>query len=150
MNSNPQAMQLALHEARLAATRNEVPVGAVIFDGHGHLLSSAGNRTIELHDPTAHAEILAIRAAAAMRGSERLVDCVMYVTLEPCAMCAAALSLAKFKRVVFAAEDAKMGGVLHGPRFFEQPTCHHRPEVVSGVGERESVAMLKDFFSARR
>jgi tRNA(adenine34) deaminase len=143
-------MQRALAEARAAAARNEVPVGAVITDSTGAVLSAAGNRTIELLDPTAHAEILAIRQAAQSIGSERLTGCVIHVTLEPCAMCAAAISLARLKRVVFAAGDPKMGAVEHGPRIFTQPTCNHRPEVISGIGETEARLLLQEFFRNRR
>ncbi len=143
-------MRIAFAEAEAAAARYEVPVGAVVTDGDGNILSRAGNRTIELRDPTAHAEMMAIRAAALMVQTERLNECTIYVTLEPCAMCAAAISFARFKKVVFAAEDEKMGAVENGPRFFSQPTCHHKPEVVSGIGSAQSVALLKRFFQDRR
>ena len=147
----PTPMQLALLEARAAAERGEVPVGAVIVDGKsGRLLASAGNRTEERADPTAHAEMLAIREAAQTQGAPRLEGCDMYVTLEPCAMCAAAISFARVRRLYFAAYDPKMGGVEHGPKFFGQPTCHHRPEVVGGVNETEAAALLKDFFKGKR
>jgi len=146
----PEPMQLAFAEAEAAAARGEVPVGAVIVAASGEVLASAGNRTLEDHDPTAHAELLAIRAAAKTLGSERLIDCDLYVTLEPCAMCAAAISFARIRRVYFAAGDEKMGAIEHGPRFFCQATCHHTPEVYSGIGEAEAKIMLTDFFKARR
>ncbi len=147
----PTPMQRALLEARAAAERGEVPVGAVIVDGKsGRLLASAGNRTEERADPTAHAEMLAIREAAQTQGAPRLEGCDMYVTLEPCAMCAAAISLARLRRLTFAAYDPKMGGVEHGPKFFGQPTCHHRPEVIGGVNETEAADLLKDFFKGKR
>jgi tRNA(adenine34) deaminase len=114
------------------------------------VLARAGNRVLTLHDPTAHAELLAIRAACASLGSERLVDCDIYVTLEPCAMCAAAISFARIRRLYFGAADPKGGAVEHGPRFFQQPTCHHAPEVIGGLGETRAAALLKDFFAARR
>jgi tRNA(adenine34) deaminase len=143
-------MVLALEEAEAAAARGEVPVGAVIVGPKGELLARAGNRTLELKDPTAHAEILAIRQAAAALGSERLIDCDLYVTLEPCTMCAGAISFARIRRLYFGAEDAKGGGVDHGPRFFGQPTCHHSPEVYGGLSEAPSSALLKQFFADRR
>jgi tRNA(adenine34) deaminase len=143
-------MQLAFDEASAAALRGEVPVGAVVVDSSGAVLARAGNRTLELKDPTAHAEMLAVRAAAQVLSSERLVDCDLYVTLEPCAMCAAALSFARIRRVYFAAEDVKMGAVENGPRFFHQATCHHAPEVYGGIGEAQSIGLLKDFFRSRR
>ncbi len=146
----PEPMIQAFAEARAAAERGEVPVGAVIVDAQGKFLASFGNRTLELKDPTAHAEMLAIRAAAGVISSERLIDCDLYVTLEPCAMCAAAISLARLRRVYFAAGDEKMGAVENGPRFFSQSTCHHAPEVYSGIGEAESQSMLRDFFKSRR
>ena len=130
-------MLAALEEARAAAQRGEVPVGAVVVGPDGARLSAAGNRTRELSDPTAHAEILAIRAAAAALGSERLVDCDLYVTLEPCPMCAAAISFARVRRLYFGATDPKGGAVESGPRLFNQPTCHHAPEVLGGIEERE-------------
>ena len=142
-------MQLALEEARAAGTRGEVPVGCVVVRG-GEVVARAGNRTLSDKDPTAHAELLAIRAAAAALGSERLTDCDLYVTLEPCAMCAAAMSFARIRRLYFGAADPKGGAVEHGPCFFAQPTCHHRPEVYSGIGESESAALLRQFFQARR
>jgi tRNA(adenine34) deaminase len=143
-------MPVALEEARAAAARGEVPVGAAIVDGAGKILSRAGNRTLELKDPTAHAEVLVIREAARMLGSERLIDCDLYVTLEPCAMCAGAISFARLRRVYYGAEDKKGGAVDHGPRFFAQPTCHHRPEVYGGLSEAPAQALLRDFFAARR
>ena len=143
-------MQQALGEAESAAKRGEVPVGAVLVGEDGRVLATAGNRVEELSDPTAHAEILAIREAAASRGSARLLECTLYVTLEPCAMCAAAISFARLKRVVFGAYDPKGGGVEHGGRFFGQPTCHHKPEVIGGVEEIRAGALLKGFFETRR
>ncbi|HEY7766342.1 MAG TPA: nucleoside deaminase [Aestuariivirgaceae bacterium] len=146
----PLPMRLALEEARKALDRGEVPIGAVLTDSRGAVLSQAGNRTLECHDPTAHAELLAIRAAAAILENERLVDCDLYVTLEPCAMCAAAISFARLRRLYFGAADTKMGGVENGPRFFQQPTCHHRPEVYGGIGEAEAALLLNSFFAQRR
>ncbi|MCP5367011.1 MAG: nucleoside deaminase [Hyphomicrobiales bacterium] len=142
-------MAQALDQARAAAARGEVPVGAVVVR-EGRVLAADGNRTEELCDPTAHAEVLVLRAAAAARGEPRLPDCDLYVTLEPCAMCAAAISFARIRRLVFAAYDPKGGGVEHGPRIFDQVTCHHRPEVVGGVAETDAAALLRDFFRARR
>lgn len=146
----PEPMLRAFAEAEAAAARGEVPVGAVIVGKAGQVIASAGNRTLELKDPTAHAELLAIRAAALALKSERLIDCDLYVTLEPCAMCAAAISFARVRRLYFAAEDTKMGAVENGPRFFGQPTCHHRPDVYSGIGETQASDMLKSFFKTRR
>lgn len=143
-------MQLALSEAEAAAARGEVPVGAVIVDAAGRVLARAGNRVLGDRDPTAHAELLAIRAAARVLDSERLIDCDLYVTLEPCAMCAQAISFARIRRVYFGASDEKGGGVDHGARIFRQPTCHHRPEVYGGIGERAAASLLRDFFAARR
>jgi len=140
----------AFAEAQAAAERGEVPVGAVVVDGRGRILAAAGNRTRELKDPTAHAEILALRAAARTLGNERLIGCALYVTLEPCAMCAAALSFARLTHVGFGALDEKMGGVLHGAKFYEQPTCHWRPEVIAGLEAERSAALLRGFFRARR
>lgn len=142
-------MAEAFEEARAAARRNEVPVGAVVVRG-GELVSRAGNQTLETKDPTAHAEILAIRAACAKLGSERLTGCDIYVTLEPCTMCAAAISFARLRRLYWAAADPKGGAVEHGPRFFTQPTCHHAPESYGGIREDEAVTLLKAFFSGRR
>ena len=147
----PAPMDLALAEAEAAAGRGEVPVGAVVVDGRtGTVLAQAGNEVEAAHDPTAHAEMLAIRAAAAARGTARLVDCDIYVTLEPCAMCAQAIALARLRRLYFGAPDPKGGGVEHGARIFRQPTCHHRPEVVGGIQERRAAALLRRFFAARR
>ena len=146
----PAPLEIALAEAETAAARGEVPVGAVVADKAGNVISRAGNRTLELKDPTAHAEMLAIRAAAEILGSERLVDCDLHVTLEPCAMCAAAISFARIRRLYFSAGDEKMGAVEHGPRFYGQPTCHHAPDVYSGLGEDRAKALLKDFFRSRR
>jgi tRNA(Arg) A34 adenosine deaminase TadA len=144
-------MARALAEARAAAERGEVPIGAVVVDGAtGAVLAAAGNRTEELNDPTAHAEVLALRAAAAQAKSPRLPGCDLYVTLEPCAMCASAISFARVRRVYFGAEDPKGGGVVHGARVFAQATCHHKPEVMGGIGEREAAALLRDFFKDRR
>jgi tRNA(adenine34) deaminase len=142
-------MSIALEEARAAAARGEVPVGCVVVKD-GTIVARAGNRTIADRDPTAHAELIAIRAAAAALGSERLADCDLYVTLEPCAMCAAAMSFARIRRLYFGAADAKGGAVEHGVRFFAAPTCHHRPEVYGGINESESGELLKGFFQARR
>ena len=143
-------METALAEARAAAIRGEVPVGAVIVDASGTVIASAGNRTRELNDPTAHAEILAIRAACAALGRERLVDHDLYVTLEPCPMCAAAISNARIARLYYGASDPKSGGIAQGPRVFAHPQCHHRPEVYDGIAGIESEAMLHKFFSERR
>ncbi len=142
-------MGAAFEEARAAGARGEVPVGAAIVRD-GALIASAGNRTIGDHDPTAHAEMLAIRAAASKLGSPRLADCDLYVTLEPCAMCAAAISFARLRRLYYGADDPKGGAVEHGPRFFAQPTCHHAPEVYGGIRASDSAALLRAFFSARR
>ena len=144
------AMRIALDEAKEALQRGEVPVGAVITTDTGAILARARNRTLELNDPTAHAELLAIREAAAKQANQRLGDCDIYVSLEPCAMCAAAISFARLRRLYFGAADVKMGAVDNGPRFFRQPTCHHRPEVYGGIAEAHSAALLKSFFSARR
>ena len=144
-------MEQALAEAAAAAGRGEVPVGAVVVDGaSGEVLAAAGNRIGELSDPTAHAEMVVIREAAAGRGAPRLDGCDLYVTLEPCAMCAAAIALARVRRLYFGAYDAKRGGVEHGARIFDQPTCHHKPEVFGGIEERRCGALLKGFFAARR
>jgi tRNA(adenine34) deaminase len=142
-------MEMALDEARAAGARGEVPVGCVIVRA-GEVIARAGNRTIADRDPTAHAELLAVRQAAAALGSERLTDCDLYVTLEPCAMCAAAMSFARIRRLYFGAGDPKGGAVENGARFFSQPTCHHWPEVYGGINESESAALLRDFFAARR
>jgi tRNA(adenine34) deaminase len=142
-------MDDALAEARGAEAASEVPVGAIIVRD-GAVIARAGNRTLRDRDPTAHCEMLAIREAAAALGSERLVDCDLYVTLEPCTMCAAAISLARIRRLYYGTADPKGGAVENGVRFFASPTCHHRPEVYGGFGESEAAALLKDFFSARR
>ncbi|SBW12498.1 putative enzyme [uncultured Alphaproteobacteria bacterium] len=143
-------MEVALRLARAAGEAGEVPVGAVVVDAGGRLLAAAANRTEADADPTAHAELLAIRAACALRGEPRLPDCDLYVTLEPCAMCAAAIAFARIRRVYFGAFDPKGGGVDHGPRIFAQPTLHHRPEVYGGIRESDSAALLREFFAARR
>lgn len=143
-------MELALALAARAAEAGDVPVGAVVVSAQGEVVGAAGNEMIKRADPTAHAEILAIRAAAAALSSERLIDCDLYVTLEPCTMCAGAISLARLRRVYFGAFDPKGGGVEHGVCFFDQPTCHHRPEVYGGIMEREAGQLLTDFFAARR
>jgi tRNA(adenine34) deaminase len=147
--ASPSFMQQALDEARAAAARGEVPVGCLIVR-EGAVVARAGNRTLADKDPTAHAELLAIRQAATALGSERLTDCDLYVTLEPCAMCAAAMSFARIRRLYFGAGDPKGGAVEHGVRFFAAPTCHHRPEVYGGIGESEAAGLLKEFFWARR
>ena len=142
-------MDLALEQAKIAESAGEVPIGCVIVRD-GTVLAAAGNRTLTDRDPTAHAEILAIRAAAEALGSERLVECDLYVTLEPCTMCAAAISFARIRRLYYGAADPKGGAVDSGVRFFAQATCHHAPEVYPSVGESEAAGMLKDFFKARR
>jgi len=141
---------LALEEARAAGARGEVPVGAVVTDAMGQVLARAGNRVEELADASAHAELLALRAAAAIRGEPRLPDCTLTVTLEPCPMCAQAAAFFRIRRLVFGAYDPKGGGVEHGARVFAAPSCHHRPEVVGGVRETEAAALLQAFFAARR
>ena len=143
-------MERALALARAAAERGEVPVGAVIMGPSGELLAEAANRTEETNDPTAHAEMLAIRAAAARLGAPRLVDCDLHVTLEPCPMCAQAIAFARIRRLYYGASDPKGGGVEHGPRIFNQPTCHHRPEVYAGIAEQEAGELLRGFFRERR
>jgi cytidine deaminase len=143
-------MSLALAEARAAAERGEVPVGAVIVAPSGAVLARAGNRTRELSDPTAHAEILALRAACAAMGSDRLPDHDLYVTLEPCPMCAAAISFARIRRLYYAAADPKSGGIAQGPRLYSHPQAHHRPEVYDGIGGPEAAELLRRFFEARR
>jgi tRNA(adenine34) deaminase len=145
----PSFMNLALEAAKTAGEAGEVPIGCVIVQD-GEIIASAGNRTLTDRDPTAHAEILAIRAAADKVGSERLTDCDLYVTLEPCTMCAAAISFARIRRLYYGATDPKGGAVDSGVRFYASPTCHHVPEVYSAVGESEAAAMLKAFFRARR
>src|SRR5579863_7250271 len=147
----PQSpMNLALAEAEEAARGGEVPVGAVLIDAKGHVLAKAGNRVESLSDPTAHAEILALREGARIRGLPRLEDCDLYVTLEPCALCAAAISFARIRRLYFGAYDPKMGAVEHGPKFFAQPTCHHRPEIYGGIEEQPAGDLLRRFFGSRR
>jgi tRNA(Arg) A34 adenosine deaminase TadA len=143
-------MEFALEEARLAAERGEVPIGAIITGPSGQLIARAGNRTRERHDPTAHAEMLAIREACTKLAAERLIDCDLHVTLEPCAMCAAAISFARIRRLYFGASDPKSGGVEHGARVFSHATCHHAPEVYGGIGESASRSLLQTFFSERR
>ena len=142
-------MQIALEEARAAAARGEVPIGAVLVRDGG-IVARAGNRTRADSDPTAHAEILVIREAARIAGSERLIGCDLYVTLEPCAMCAAAISFARIRRLYYGAADPKGGAVENGPRFFNQATCHHAPEIYGAIGERESADLLRSFFQERR
>jgi tRNA(Arg) A34 adenosine deaminase TadA len=144
-------MALAFQEAEAAGSRGEVPVGAVVVDcATGRVLAAAGNRTEQDFDPTAHAEILAIRAAAQAIGEARLPQCDLYVTLEPCAMCAAAIAFARIRRVYFGAYDPKGGAVEHGPRWFSQPTCHHQPEIYGGIEEARAGALLKSFFARLR
>ena len=143
-------MARALVEARACAARGEVPVGAVVVGPDGAVLAAAGNRTEETNDPTAHAEMLALRAAARILATPRLVGRDLYVTLEPCPMCAQAASFARIRRLTYGAADPKGGGVEHGPRIFAQPTCHHRPEVIGGIAEAEAGALLRAFFAARR
>ncbi|WP_282182460.1 nucleoside deaminase [Aliiroseovarius marinus] len=143
-------MDAAMAEARAAADRGEVPVGAVLVAPDGSVVAQAGNRTRELNDPTAHAEILVIREGCAQAGSERLPGYDLYVTLEPCPMCATALSAARIRRIYYGAADPKSGGVAHGPRIFTHPQCHHVPEVYDGIGADEAEAILKAFFAARR
>jgi tRNA(adenine34) deaminase len=145
----PAPMRAALDAARRAALAGEVPVGAVVMHG-GEIIATAANAPRTLHDPTAHAEMLAIRAAAQVLGSDRLEECDLWVTLEPCAMCAGAIAHARIARLYYGAEDAKGGAVAHGPRFFAQPTCHHRPEVYAGIGEEEAARLLREFFASRR
>ena len=143
-------MQRAFAEAEATAARGEVPIGAVIVDAAGNVLAADGNRVEALHDPTAHAEMLAIRAAARLRAEKVLPDCDLYVTLEPCAMCAQAIALARLRRDHFGAYDPKGGGVEHGARVFDHPTCHHRPELVGGIEETRAGELLKRFFRERR
>jgi tRNA(adenine34) deaminase len=152
MTSSPAQghMLAALTEAEAAGARGEVPVGAVVVGADGTVLGRAGNRTRELADPTAHAEMLAIRQACAARGSERLDGADLYVTLEPCPMCAAAISFSRIRRLYWGAGDPKGGGVEHGPRIFNQPTCHHAPELYGGIEEVRAAALLRDFFARRR
>ncbi|MHA7774269.1 nucleoside deaminase [Roseibium sp. M-1] len=148
-NRESTFMDLALEEAGKAASRGEVPVGAVLVCG-GKVLARDGNRTLELNDPTAHAEVQVIRAACAQLASQRLPECDLYVTLEPCPMCAGAISFARIRRLYYGAGDEKGGAVDHGTRFFCQPTCHHAPEVYSGFGETKAAELLKTFFKERR
>ena len=148
--SLPAAMRRALDEAAMAAAQGEVPVGAALVDGDGVIIAAAGNRVERDHDPTAHAEMLVLRDGAATLGIKRLAGCDLYVTLEPCPMCAAAIGLAHVHRLYFGAYDPKGGGVEHGPRIFDQPTCHHRPEVYGGIAERAAAALLRKFFRQRR
>lgn len=143
-------MELALEQARMAAAAGEVPVGAVLVDASGAVLAATHNRVECDKDPTAHAEMLAIRQAAAARGDARLPDCDLYVTLEPCPMCATAISFARLRRVYWGAADPKGGGIENGPRIFAQATCHHRPELFGGIAETDAAALLRDFFKARR
>jgi len=151
MSGQPNFMQLALAEARLAAASGEVPVGAVLVDGAtGEVLARAHNRVDTDTDPTAHAELLVIREAAVARGAKRLEACDLYVTLEPCPMCAQAISFARLRRLYYGAADPKGGGVEHGPRIFSQATCHHRPEIYGGIDEAPAAALLRDFFRDRR
>src|SRR6267378_6070063 len=151
MKEQDDAMvDLALGEAEAAAARGEVPIGAVLVSSAGEVLAMAGNRVIELKDPTAHGEMLVLRAAASLLGNERLIGTTLYVTLEPCAMCAGAISLARVARVVYTAADPKGGAVEHGPRFFAQPTCHHRPEIARAGNADAAARLLKEFFQARR
>ena len=149
-NQLPAAMRRALAEAAKAAERGEVPIGAVLTGPDGSIVAAAGNRTLELRDPTAHAEMLVLREACAKAGSERLPGSHLYVSLEPCAMCAAAISFARVGRLYFAAPDVKMGAVENGIRFFNQDSCHHRPEVYGGIGEAQSATLLRTFFAERR
>lgn len=149
MSEPTDPLSRAFAQARAAAARGEAPIGAVVTRG-GEVIAAAGNRTLELNDPTAHAEVLAIRMACAAMGSQRLPECDLYATLEPCAMCAGAISFARIRRLYFAADDPKGGAVEHGPRFFAQPTCHHAPEVYGGLRAREAGDLLRRFFSERR
>ncbi len=143
-------MSIALEEARLAAERGEVPVGAALIAPDGSLLSRNGNRTLEYRDPTAHAEILVIRAACTAQNTERLINHDLYVTLEPCPMCATAISFARLGRLYYGASDSKGGGIEGGPRIFSQATCHHRPDLYPGIAARQASELLKEFFSTRR
>ena len=143
-------MARALAEAQAAAARGEVPVGAVVVDPAGHVVAAAGNRTRELSDPTAHAEVLALRAACAAAGSERLPDHTLWVTLEPCPMCAAAISAARIAVLYYGADDPRMGGVAHGARVFDHPQCHHRPQIYDGIDADPARRLLRDFFATRR
>ncbi len=149
MTQMQSPMELALQQARAAVAVGEAPIGAVIVHG-GAVIAQAHNRVLSLKDPTAHAEILAIRQAALALDNERLLGCDLYTTLEPCAMCAQAIAFARIRRLYFGAEDRKGGGVVHGARVFSHATCHHKPEIYGGVGEQEAAALLRDFFQARR
>ncbi len=148
--NDDEAIALAIAEAQAAGARGEVPVGAVLVGAGGEILAQDGNRILERRDPTAHAEMLVLLSAAGKLGNERLTGTVLYVSLEPCAMCAGAISMARVTRLVFAAEDPKGGAVLHGSRFFDQPTCHHRPEVARAGDAEEAGSVLRAFFQARR
>jgi tRNA(adenine34) deaminase len=150
MKPNLSPMALALAEAEAAGARGEVPVGAVLVDPEGRVLAAAGNRVETDRDPTAHAEMLVLRAGAVRLGAKHLSNCDLYVTLEPCAMCAAAIGFARLRRLYFGAYDPKGGAVEHGPRLFDQPTTHHRPEIYGGVEEQRAAALLRSFFRARR
>jgi tRNA(adenine34) deaminase len=150
MMLRPSPMALALAEAEAAAARGEVPVGAVLVDRQGRVLAAAGNRVESDRDPTAHAEMLVLRAGAARLGAKHLANCDLYVTLEPCAMCAAAIALARLRRLYFGAYDPKGGAVEHGPRLFQQPTTHHQPEIYGGIEGRRAGELLRDFFRDRR
>ena len=150
MTSPRSAMQLALAEAEAAAGKGEVPVGAVLVDGSGNVLAAAGNRVEADRDPTAHAEMLVLRSGASRLGTARLTECDLYVTLEPCAMCTAAIGLARLRRLYFGAYDPKGGAVEHGPRLFGQPTMHYRPEIYGGMEERRAAELLRSFFQTRR
>ena len=150
MTVGPSPMLVALAEAEAAAERGEVPVGAVLVDSQGGLLAAAGNRVESDRDPTAHAEMLVLRAGAARLGATHLAECDLYATLEPCAMCAAAIALARLRRLYFGAYDPKGGAVEHGPRLFDQPTTHHRPEIYGGIEERRAGSLLRVFFRERR
>lgn len=151
MDGQNKHMMQAIAEAEAAALRGEVPVGAVLVDARsGEIVARAGNRVVADHDPTAHAELLVLREAGRLNLAPRLVDCDLYVTLEPCAMCAGALSLARVRRIYFGAYDPKGGGVEHGARVFSHATCHHRPDVYGGIAESACAGLLKDFFAARR
>ena len=150
MTPRPTPMALALAEAEAAGARGEVPVGAVLVDREGRVLAATGNRVEIDRDPTAHAEMLVLRAGAALLGAKHLAECDLYATLEPCAMCAAAIALARLRRLYFGAYDPKGGAVEHGPRLFDQPTIHHRPEIYGGIEERRAADLLRAFFRDRR
>jgi len=150
MSKDEEFLEIAIEEAAAAAARGEVPVGAVLVSDAGIILARSGNRIVEQHDPSAHAEMLVLRAAASSTGNERLVGTTLYVTLEPCAMCVGVISLARIARLFYAADDPKGGAVVHGARFFDQPTCHHRPAIARLGDDGRSSKLLKDFFRARR